>query len=76
MVPAGNCGDTTYAFLDSSRKRDYSDHEIIVVDSSIDGTDKFQSKYDDKVIRSTRQRLKSARKHRGQKIDRQALECN
>lgn len=61
VVPTKNCASTISMLLDSLKKQDHLDHEVIVVDSSIDGTDKIASKYDAKVIRCTEQGLNIAR---------------
>lgn len=52
VVPTRNCRHTVSALLDSLRVLDYSNYEVIVVDSSDDGTDRIVSKYDVKLIRT------------------------
>lgn len=52
VVPTRNCRYTISALLDSLRKLDYSNYEVIVVDSSDDGTDQIISEYGVKMIRA------------------------
>jgi len=50
VVPTRNCKDTIVKLLHSLRKLDYPNYEVLIVDSSTDGTDKICKEYRFKVI--------------------------
>lgn len=61
VVPTRNCTHTISALLDSLQKLLYPNYEVIVVDSSIDGTDKIALNYGVKVVYTSQAGLNIAR---------------
>jgi len=61
VVPTKNCAGTISALLRSLQRQEFSDFEVIVVDSSNDDTKEIASKFSVKVISSDHQGLNLAR---------------